>query len=80
MTNFQHTSAEGDDLLVRDLVVDAKNISTAELEQAEEIAVVEPLLRNRLISPSAHVSGVTSPFSYIELTVSEVTRRPYGRR
>ena len=62
MTNFQHTSAEGDDLLVRDLVVDAKNISTAELEQAEEIAVVEPLLRNRLISPSAHVRGVNVTF------------------
>ena len=58
VTNFQHTSAEGDDLLVRDLVVDAANLSDAELEQAERIAVAEPLLKSRIISPDAHVTGV----------------------
>lgn len=58
VTNFQHTSAEGDDLLVRDLVVDAANLSDAELGQAERIAVAEPLLKSRIISPDAHVTGV----------------------
>ncbi len=58
VSNFQHTSAEGDDLLVRDLVVDASGLSTAQLAEAEAVAVAEPLLRGRIISPSAHVSGV----------------------
>lgn len=58
VSNFQHTSAEGDDLLVRDLVVDAPGLSNAELAEAQAVAVAEPLLRNRIISPSAHVSGV----------------------
>ena len=58
VTNFQHTSATGDELLVRDLVVDALELSDAELQEAESVAVAEPLLRGRLISPSAHVTGV----------------------
>lgn len=72
LTNFQHTSAEGDDLLVRDLVVDAASLTTAELEQAEAIAVAEPLLRNRLISPSAHVSGVNVTIQLAEKKLTEV--------
>lgn len=72
VTNFQHTSAEGDDLLVRDLVVDAASLTTAELEQAEEIAVTEPLLRNRLISPNAHVSGVNVTIQLAEKKLTEV--------
>jgi len=58
VTNFQHTSAEGDDLLVRDLVIDAPNLSDVGLAEAEAVAVAEPLLRSRLISPSAHASGI----------------------
>jgi len=72
VTNFQHTSADGDDLLVRDLVVDAANFSIAELAQAERIAVAEPLLRNRLISPSAHVSGVNVTIQLAEKKLTEV--------
>lgn len=58
VSNFQHTSAEGDDLLVRDLVVDAPSLSADEMAEAQAVAVAEPLLRSRIISPSAHVSGV----------------------
>lgn len=58
VTNFQHTSADGDDLLVRDLVMDAHEFSDPELREAERVAVNEPLLRDRLVSPSAHVTGV----------------------
>ena len=47
VTNFQHTSAEGDDLLVRDLVIDAPNLDDEALRAAERVAVAEPLLRHR---------------------------------
>lgn len=58
ITNFQNTRAEGDDLIVEDLVQDASDLSDEELEPIEEIALSEPLLVNRLLSPSGHVTGV----------------------
>ena len=58
VTNFQYTSAEGDDLLVRDLVKDAETLDAEQIAAAREVAINEPLLVNRLISPSAHVAGV----------------------
>ncbi len=58
VTNFQHTCAEGDDLLVEDLVTGAGQLSRDEVARKKEIALNEPLLRNRLISPTGHVTGV----------------------
>ena len=58
VTNFQHTLAEGDDLAVRDLVSGARDLTDSELLSIKEIALTEPLLLNRLISPLAHVTGV----------------------
>ncbi|UCF17782.1 MAG: MMPL family transporter, partial [Phycisphaerales bacterium] len=58
ITNFQHTRSEQDELIVEDLVVDAAELSDSELERIKEIALCEPLLVNRLISPSGHVTGV----------------------
>ena len=72
VTNFQHTSAEGDDLLVRDLVVDAERLSPAEIAIAGDVAVAEPLLRNRIISPRAHVSGVNVTIQLPGKRLSEV--------
>lgn len=58
VTNFQHTAANGDDLVVRNLVKDAQSMPDKELERVRRIAVEEPLLLNRIISPRAHVTGV----------------------
>ncbi|MHC4227850.1 MAG: efflux RND transporter permease subunit [Planctomycetota bacterium] len=58
VTNFQHTWSEEDDLIVEDLVGDAAKLSDSELERIKGIALSEPLLVNRLISPSGHVTGV----------------------
>ena len=58
ITNFQHTEANGDDLVVRNLVKDAKSLSDSDLERVKRLALEEPLLLNRLISPRAHVTGV----------------------
>lgn len=58
ITNFQHTAANGDDLVVRNLVKDAQSMPDKELERVRRIAVEEPLLLNRIISPRAHVTGV----------------------
>ncbi len=58
ISNFQHTYAEEDDLIVEDLVIDGKTLSEEEITKIKEVALQEPLLLHRLISPKAHVTGV----------------------
>ena len=58
LSNFQHTYAEGDDLIVEDLVMDAAQLSPAELEKIRTVAIQEPLLVNRIVSPAGHVTAV----------------------
>ncbi|MET0061585.1 MAG: MMPL family transporter [Candidatus Thiodiazotropha endolucinida] len=58
ITNFQHTHAEGDDLIVEDLVLDPQSLNDEELAEKQRIATSDPLLVNRLISPSAHTTGI----------------------
>ena len=58
LSNYQHTSAEGDDLLVEDLVYEPSSLSDDDLVRIQEIALNEPVLINRLISPEAHVTGL----------------------
>jgi predicted RND superfamily exporter protein len=58
ITNYQHTRAEEDDLIVDDLVPDTGNLDEAALQSIHDIAVNEPLLVNRLISGNGQVTGV----------------------
>ncbi|MCK5525024.1 MAG: MMPL family transporter [Thiomargarita sp.] len=58
ISNFQHTYADGDDLVVKDLITEAKSLSAEELARVKEIALKEPLLVNKLISPTAYVTGI----------------------
>ena len=58
ITNFQHTWANGDDLVVEDLIEDSLNLSDENLQKKKQIALNEPLLINRLINPSADMTAV----------------------
>jgi len=58
LTNYQHTSAEGDDLLVEDLAYQLEDFDAAALQRIRDIALTEPVLVNRLVSPRAHVTGI----------------------
>ncbi|MCK4743768.1 MAG: MMPL family transporter [Sulfuriflexus sp.] len=58
VTNFQHTKANEDDLLVEDLILNAESLTDEALQYSKGIALSEPLLLNRLISPDASVTGV----------------------
>lgn len=58
LTNYQHTEAEDDDLLVEDLVEDPAALTPERLAKIKDIAVNEPLLLHRLISDKAHVTAV----------------------
>jgi len=58
ITNHQHTSAEEDDLIVDDLVVDSDALSESDLLKIQAIAINEPMLVHRLISPDSKYTGV----------------------
>ena len=58
VTNFQHTRAEGDDLIVEDLFMQGSELASGEIQNIREVAVNEPLLVNRIVSPSGHVTAV----------------------
>ena len=58
VTNFQHTTADGDDLLVRDLVDEAVLEDAAERSRVRAVALAEPRLAARLFARDAAVSGV----------------------
>ena len=58
ITNFQYTHAEGDDLIVDDLVVDPDTLSEDDLRRIQSIAINEPTLLHRLISPDSRYTGV----------------------
>lgn len=58
LTNFQHTYARGDDLVVADLVQDARSLSDSALAKIKQVAIAEPLLVNRAISKDETVVAV----------------------
>ncbi|MFK5915288.1 MAG: MMPL family transporter [Woeseiaceae bacterium] len=63
ISNFQYTKAEGDDLIVGDLISDAKNLTQSQISEIKNITLNEPLLKQRLISPEAHVTSVSATIS-----------------
>ena len=56
VTNFQHTTADGDDILVRDLVDEAVRGDPGERSRA--IALAEPRLAARLLARDGGVGGI----------------------
>ncbi|MBT8420426.1 MAG: MMPL family transporter [Gammaproteobacteria bacterium] len=59
LTNFQHTEARGDELIVRDLVRNVAHSSDADITRIRDIALAEPLLMGKLISETAEITIVT---------------------
>ncbi len=71
VTNFQHTWANGDDLVVEDLVENASSLSDAELEKKKQIALAEPLLFKRLINPDASMTAVNITINLPQKSIME---------
>ncbi|TDI60663.1 MAG: RND transporter [Alphaproteobacteria bacterium] len=72
ITNFQYSWADGDDLTVEDLIRDGANMSQAELDRRQAIALAEPLLLNNLISPDAGTTGVNVTLQMPQVDIREV--------
>jgi len=73
LSNFQHTEAEEDELIVGNLVENALSLSYEELEAIKTIALSEPLLEKRLVSPQAHVTAVNITIRLPGLNETEET-------
>ena len=73
ITNFPHTAVEGDDMIVRDLVVDPPNATVEEAAEAREIALDQVELLNYLVSPAGDVTLVSVLFTLPNLDPSRET-------
>jgi len=62
LTNFQYTYAEEDDLTVEDLIEDPASLSDTELVNLKQIALAQPLIKDRLLSPDTTVTGLNISF------------------
>ncbi|MCY4590073.1 MAG: MMPL family transporter [Alphaproteobacteria bacterium] len=58
LTNFQHSTVDGDDIVVRDLVGATAPGDVGERSRIRAIALAEPQLAGRLIAPDGEVSGI----------------------
>lgn len=72
ITNHQHTYAEDDDLMVDDLVIDPDTLSEDDLSRIQAIAINEPMMIHRLISPDSHYTGVNVTVQLPGKSLSEV--------
>lgn len=59
VTNYQHTQANGDDLVVADLVENPQLLTTRDLAKIRNVALNEPALAGRLIAYDGATTGVS---------------------
>ena len=63
LTNYYHSEAVDDDLIVEQLVDDAGSLSDDDLARIKEIALHEPSLVGRLVSHDGRVAGLVISFA-----------------
>lgn len=73
ISSYQHTEADGDDLIVRDLYQNAESLSNEEIEEVRRIALTEPLLLRSIISDTGHVTGVNVTIQLPRINEAEET-------
>ena len=76
LTNYFHSEAQGDDLVVAPLVDDARSLSDADLERVETIALSAIDVAGRLVSRDGRVGAVAINFilpDNPDLAVIEIT-------
>ncbi|MBL4839028.1 MAG: MMPL family transporter [Kordiimonadaceae bacterium] len=71
-TNFQHTYAEDDDLIVENLIEGAVSLTAEQLEEKRAIVLNEPLLRNQLVAGDSRAIAVNVVVEYPKLKTNEL--------
>jgi len=57
ITNFQHTWADGDNLIVEDLI-EEREFGDTEIQRAKEVSVKEPFIYKKLLSEDLKTAGI----------------------
>jgi len=71
ITNFQYTWADGDDLVVQDLVENAQSFTDEQLKKVQAVALAEPLLLNRLITQKTNITGINITINLPHKSITE---------
>ena len=80
ISNFQHTYAEEDDLIVEDLVYRAENLNSAQLEYIRKVSLSETQLVNSLINPQGTVTGINVINQFSQANQTETPEAVYFTR
>ncbi len=72
VSNFQHTYAIEDDLIVEDLVRDAESREAGFLDARRDVALAEPLLRKQVLTADGDVTAINVVLQYPEKGFMEV--------
>jgi predicted RND superfamily exporter protein len=72
LSNYQHTVADEDELLVEDLILDPADLTPERLQYIRDVSTNEPLLKQRLISPEGHVTAVNVTVRLPEEDATEI--------
>ncbi|HIM46784.1 MAG TPA: hypothetical protein EYM34_11040, partial [Alphaproteobacteria bacterium] len=73
LTNFSHTWADGDELIVEDLVADTVDLNSQDLARIEDIALNEIQLVNRLVAADGRTTAVLVNFVLPDESAEAVT-------
>ena len=71
ITNYQHTTATDDDLIVADLVEGGLDFTRVMLDEVSHIATNEPTMRDFLVAHEGHTTGVNVTFQMPQLAMDE---------
>lgn len=74
VTNFQYSRAEGDELIVEDLVENARGFSPGQLAEAQRVALSEPFIAGQLLNEEASVTAVNITFQMPQLDLDEAPK------
>jgi len=80
LTNYPYSHADGDELIIEELVDDPENKSLEDLARLKEIALSEPEIVHSLISPSGHVAGVVVTYQLPDVAPVEGTEAALAAR
>ncbi|MEC7702664.1 MAG: MMPL family transporter [Pseudomonadota bacterium] len=72
VTNFQYSYADGDELIVDDLIYDVTSQNAEYITERGEIALKEPLLKGMLVAGDAGATGINVVLQYPEKSINEV--------
>ncbi len=79
ITNYQHTEADEDDLIIGDLVPDPSYVTPQESARITDILLNEPLVINRLINPDLSAAAIVARVNSDDHSATETDQVNYSQ-